>query len=329
MMTIRPFEYTNDDYELLAQVERAAWSGYPDTVKEWKHRDAIRDPGALFYRYLVALDGNIVGSGLCCETWWSKRPGKFQVSCSVRPDFRRQGIGTALYDYLTGRLAEHEPAILVCRSREDQADGLRFLAKRGFRQVMRCPISRIDVARFDAARFADAARRVQTRGVEIMSLAHLAAANREWKWKLWDLTWELSQDVPSSDPPTRQTFERFEVRWLGAPGFNPEAQFIAFDGNRWVGISSLWFPQGEPGKLYTGLTGVVHGYRRYGIATALKVRGITFAQQVGARIIQTDNEENNPMYRLNLRLGFEPQGAWLDFQKDLGTASRDDGAHLG
>jgi hypothetical protein len=49
----------------------------------------------------------------------------------------------------------------------------------------------------------------------------------------------------------------------------------------------------------------------------MKVRAIGFARQYGARVIETDNEENNPMFQLNLQLGFEPQPAWLDFEKQF------------
>jgi len=329
VMTIRPFEYTDADYKAFAAVERAIWPGYPDTVEEWMHRDGTREAGALFCRFLVEVDGSVVGSGLCCETWWSKMPGKYHVSCDVHPDSRRQGIGTALYDQLTDLLAEHEAATLVSRTKEDQADGLRFLTRRGFKQVMRSPISHLDIASFDAGRFADAMLRVAERGIEIVPLARVAATDPEWKYKLWDLTWELRRDVPSRDPLTRQTFESFEERSLGAPGFNADAHFIALDGDRWVGTSSLWVPQGEPDKLYTGLTGVRRSHRRQGIATAIKVRGIAFARLVGAKIIQTDNEENNPMYGLNLRLGFEPQPAWLDFQKELDSTTPGGGVGSG
>jgi hypothetical protein len=34
-------------------------------------------------------------------------------------------------------------------------------------------------------------------------------------------------------------------------------------------------------------------------------------------LIETYNEENNPMYALNLALGFKPQPAWLEFEKRL------------
>jgi GNAT superfamily N-acetyltransferase len=328
-MTIRPFEYTAADYEAFAAVKQAVWPEYPDTVGELRHQDETLEPGVLFCRFLVEVDGRVVGSGLYCEPWWSKRPGKYCVRCNVHPHFRRQGIGTALYDHLMDLLARHEPTILVSDTREDQADGLRFLTARGFKQVMRSPVSHLEVASFDAGRFADTGLRVEERGIEIMALARVARTDPEWKHKLWDLEWELLQDVPSPDPLTRQTFENFEERSLGAPGFNPEGQFIALDGDRWVGMSGLWMAPGDPDKLYTGLTGVVRSHRRQGIATAMKVQGIDFARQYGAKIIETDNEENNPMYWLNLRLGFEPQPAWLNFQKDMGSAMPDGGVDSG
>jgi hypothetical protein len=42
-----------------------------------------------------------------------------------------------------------------------------------------------------------------------------------------------------------------------------------------------------------------------------------FAQEIGAKFIETNNEEHNPMYQLNLQLGFQPQPADLDMEKVL------------
>ena len=67
---------------------------------------------------------------------------------------------------------------------------------------------------------------------------------------------------------------------------------------------------------------MARSHRRRGIATAIKVRSIRFAKDLGYRAIQTDNEENNPMYDLNLRLGFRPTKAWLQFRMEVRRISR-------
>ncbi len=48
---------------------------------------------------------------------------------------------------------------------------------------------------------------------------------------------------------------------------------------------------------------------------ALKLSGFAYAREQGVRTIATDNEERNPMYAINLKLGFEPRPAWLAFTK--------------
>jgi GNAT superfamily N-acetyltransferase len=317
MITIRPFEPADAEYEAFVALQLAVWPEYRDTVDEWKHRDRTRDASVFFERYVVERQGELVASGLCCEPWWSLKPGKYYVNVDVHPEHRRQGIGTSLYDYLVDRLSEYKPTKLVSHTQEDRADGIRFLEKRGFQQVMRYPVSHLDVQGFDPKRYASKLARVEESGIDILPLSKVAEADGGWKRKLWDLEWELVQDVPSPDPLTRQSFELFQERVLGYPGFDADAWFIALADDQWVGMSNLWIPQGDREKLYTGLTGVVRSHRRRGVATAMKVRGIEFARQWSARIIETDNEENNPMFFLNLDLGFEPQPAMLDFEKEI------------
>jgi len=70
-------------------------------------------------------------------------------------------------------------------------------------------------------------------------------------------------------------------------------------------------------SLETGLTGVRREYRRRGLATALKSQNIEKAKILGTKQIQTSNEESNPMFQLNLRLGFVAQPADVDWKKTL------------
>lgn len=317
MFTIRPFQKTDSDYRGVMAVENTVWPDFPRTVEEWKHRDATRDPQYLFRRFVVEAQGEMVALGIYCEPWWSFKPGKFHMEVSVLPDYRRRGIGAALYEKFIADLAERKPAVLTSWSRENQVEGIRFLTKRGFEQVMRAPISLLEVTSFDPAPFSAYPRRVAEQNIEIRPLSEIAAVDPDWKRKFWELDWELSQDVPSPDPITMTSFDVYEKDLYGSPNFTPEAQFIALDGKQWVGMSGLWRSQADSHMLHTGLTGVVRSHRRRGIAIAMKLRGIDFARRYGARTIETDNEEGNPMFQINLRLGFEPQPALLDFEKRL------------
>ena len=47
---------------------------------------------------------------------------------------------------------------------------------------------------------------------------------------------------------------------------------------------------------------------------ALKVAGIQSLRQMGYRWLQTDNDETNPMYQINLQLGFKVVWHWRQFR---------------
>jgi hypothetical protein len=47
----------------------------------------------------------------------------------------------------------------------------------------------------------------------------------------------------------------------------------------------------------------------------LKAKSIENARRQGVATIHTENEENNPMYQINARLGFRYKTAPLSFEK--------------
>lgn len=319
--TVRPFQESEADYGALTALQNAVWPDFPSTVEEWRHRDETRDPRYLFCRFVAEVQGRMVAVGHYCEPWWSMEPGKYHLEIDVHPDSRRRGIGSALYDRFMADLAESQPTKLTANTRENQVEAVQFLTRRGFKPVMRAPVSYLDVASFDPAPFAAYPAAVREQNIVVRPLSEITPVDPDWKRKFWELEWELLQDVPTPEPLTKMPLEVFERRTFESPNFVPEAQYIALDGDEWVGMSGLWRSEAAPHMLYTGLTGVVRSHRRRGIAMALKLRAIHFAGQYGATTIETDNEEGNPMYQINLKLGFEPQPAWVDFEKKLGEAT--------
>ena len=321
-MTIRPFNYSDTDYQAICDVSNAVWPDRPSVPQGTKENDKRRDPKYYFQRLVVEKDEGIVASAIYGESDWTHVPGKFFVRMQVHPDHQRQGIGTTLYDRIMSDLAERSPTIFESHAREDRPQGMNFLEKRGYNRTLKEQMSELAVADFDPEPFAWTAGLTEKTGVEIRTVAELVAAGVEWEREMWELEYELLQDVPTDDPVTKQPFERW-VDWHTHPSFVPEAYFIAIRDGRFVGVTSLWQSMAEKDMLHTELTAVVRDLRRKGIATALKVRAIKFARERGARAIKTENEENNPMYDLNVRLGFRPIPAWWTYRLELNTTNGD------
>lgn len=326
---IRRFDYGDADYEALVAVCNAIEPERPSSVPAYRHWDDNRESQYHFRRYLAELDGQVVAFAATGHTAWSYQPHKFFVNVQVLPEHQEKGIGGRLYDHLLAHLEPRQPRKLVSNTREHRTGAVRFLEKRGFRQVMRIPVSRLDPATFDNERFEEKVQRVLASGITIKTLREVSEQDPDWMQKLYDLEWECVQDVPSTDPFTRRSFETFEKALLQSPNLLPDAWFIAVDGDRWVGLSVLWRNLVTDKLLETGLTGVVRSHRRRGIATAMKVRAIEYAQAHGNPSIDTDNEENNPMFQLNLQLGFVPQPAHLEFEKSLTGDSPKDASSNG
>jgi GNAT superfamily N-acetyltransferase len=307
------------DYEATAEIWTANWPEYPKTAEMYRYSAGERSEKSVFSRLIAEDGGGIVGTGYFREESDNVATGKFLLYAQVRPERQEEGVGSALFDALVGGVDEHRPQILSSFTREDHEVARAFLEKRGFRVSMKEQDSELDLTTWDASRFAGVAEKVRKSGIEILPASELAERDPDWQRKAWELHGEIIPDVPDDDTLVNEPFEVFR-KSFDHPDFIPEGYFLALDGDRWIGMSSVWNRRNKPGELYTRLTGVVRDYRRRGVATALKVRAHEFARSSGAETIVTDNEENNPMYGLNVMLGFRPTKAWLQFRKELGAS---------
>jgi len=98
----------------------------------------------------------------------------------------------------------------------------------------------------------------------------------------------------------------------------PEAYFIASDGSRFVGLTSLFRLDKEPRSLFQALTSVTRDRRGRGIAMALKLKGIEYARKNNYDRIKTMNDSDNaPMLAVNNKLGFKRRVGWITMEKNL------------
>ena len=317
MLNIRPFDWSDEDYGALIDINNAIYPDELDLPELLRHRDDARDKNYLLDRVVAEEDGKPIGTASFGESMWTPVPGKFWIYIQVHPDHQKQGVGTAIYDHIIETLREKEPTILDSWLREDKTAAVSFLTKRGYKQVMRGQNSRITLAEFDPSTYTDVVERVRESGIRIVPLEVLKKEDADWRRKLYELDWVLSLDVPEIDEPKKREFEVYCKQTFEKPTFFPEGFFVALDGDEYVGVSMLELNLADRTKLQTDLTGVIRSHRRRGIATALKVHALSKARATDAQFVDTDNEENNPMYTLNVKLGFKPTPGWVHMRNEL------------
>jgi GNAT superfamily N-acetyltransferase len=311
---------TPADYPGLVAVGKASYPDYAETVEEWRHWDKTWDHDKYFKLRVVAEDsGRIVGYGQVNHMRWAFVPTKYRIDITVLPGDRGRGHGTALYDELAMAVRERGARALASAAKESMADGVRFLTKRGYREVKRDWESRLFVKGFDFARFATADDRVTKQGIRIVTLADEMQRDPEALHKAFELNEDCRMDVPHVDPPTRHTFDEFRRDDVDAPNALLDAFFIAIDREgRYLGVSNLYRSLDDPTFLWQGLTGVRREARGRGIAMALKLRTVRYAIDGGIEHIKTWNDvKNKPMLAINEAMGFARQPAWVSYEKDL------------
>jgi GNAT superfamily N-acetyltransferase len=311
---IRPYQV--EDAPALVALNNLLEPDYPQTESEFRWQEENREARCKWSRWVAVADGVVIGAGEYSQWAFMYHPQKFNVEIGVHPEHRGQGIGAALYETVTSALEPHNPILLRTAVREDRPVAMRFAIKRGYVEAMREWESRLDVAAFDPAPFRERQERFAAGDIRICTVAELAAdPNRDRK--LYDMEAALEADVPSTDVHTPRPFEEWVKRTFENPSFIPEAWFIAVDGDQYVGCTAL--SRIEAGtRLETGLTGVLRSHRRRGIALALKLRAIEYAQSVGSPEIITWNATTNEgMLSINVALGFARQPAWIEYEKPL------------
>lgn len=315
---IRSFDGSDEDYETIAAVWNAAFPDEPTNAETRRHHDEHLRKQFLFERLVGEMDGTPVLNAYYGEDEWSHHPGKYRLGIQVVPEYRRMGLGAAAYDYIWDQIKDRDPAptLLACHAREDDEGSMRFVEKRGFAVAQRNQFSMLDVKTFDPEPFRGVLEKVDASEVAIRSFGELMAEDPEALHKAYEAGWEFLQDVPFPEPIQKWPFDQYLSEVEGPWGM-PKSWFIAVDRGRYVGMSQLWRIPAQPKRLQTGLTGVSRTHRRRGLATALKVRAISGAKEKGFETIRTDNEESNPMYLLNVKLGFKPIPSWLAYRSEL------------
>lgn len=194
---------------------------------------------------------------------------------------------------------------------EDWAAQREVLEERGYAAGMRFQTSKLEVEGRDW-------EVTGPEGVTVMTMGEMLARDGEAGLRrVYEGFLEIEADVPGPDEDYAEIpWDEYLERELATPQFH-ETVLLAYEGEAFFGMSELKPNEVHPEWAATGLTGVVRAGRRRGIARYLKVLTLRRAQALGVKTVWTDNEENNPMLRLNAELGFAPWFTWIAYKKEL------------
>ncbi len=313
MFHIRPFNFSDADYANCVQLRNSIYSDTPTTVDIWKNNDQIR-PENLCYHFFVAegADGQIVGMAQCAKT--NAESGTFSLGLIGRDESWHNGVMGELLTWVKQAAPQVQVNGLVQKIQESDEPKLSFLKSQGFQQIMRYPLSALDVNGFDPDRFTDKLKLVEQSGIRVSQLPAGWENDPHWQKLVHDVDWKLMLDVPHHEPRIKDSLEQFIKNELLHPNGMPDSYFLAWDGEKPVGLTCFIKRGGRTQTVSTALTGVLRSHRRMGVATALKVHSIRYARSIGCHTILTKNAETNPMYQINVSLGFEAKPAWLDMK---------------
>jgi len=219
-----------------------------------------------------------------------------QGDVAVVPACRRRGIGSALFADISQRARALGKAEIQGEVQEADAESQAYFERRGFVRVggEKALVLELDEVEPPEVDPPDGVR-IVTRAEEPDRLDEMYA-----------LALHADEDIPGSTGS--QSYELWRANDIDRPNTPPELCFLALAGDEVIGYAVL---QDSRERAFHGLTVTRRDWRRRGVASALKRAEIAAAKRAGFERLLTESEERNePMRRLNEKLGYVPAPEW-------------------
>ena len=261
--------------------------------------------------------GQVVGYGECQRPFWSDQLNTYAIFIAVDPEWQRKGIGQALFTAVAPFAAEQNATKLRTDCKEDDPGAIRFLEKSGFTQIGIRFEAALDIPAFNDLPFRIAEDQATIAGYEIITLADARQTDPDADLHLYEVFAATIVDVPfPGEDRAKPNYDNFRAQLLDAPNADPKAIFIARQGERMVGMTSLEL---LPNAIaITGMTGVLREHRGHNLAMAMKLASFRYLKAHGFTEARTHNDTANPpILALNKKLGYRPLPGWLVWEKAL------------
>ena len=321
MIEIKKFTATDKEFEELARIDNLVNHDcicHPDDDKDdWKLRDKslIRD------RLLLYNNDVLIG-----VLYYSQGRDENNRTCfytlNLDPNYNQKGYRELLYNKMLEVVKKFNCNKLLTSiyDHPNYKEHQKLLIKEKFKLAQTNREYSCDIRKVDIKKYQPLIQKLESEGIFFYDSKDEMLDWPDHYKKLEELEWTYAQDfpIPKGVKQTRVPFDQFMKNCLNFYKNAYGVDMVAVKDKQYIGSTDIEvYPKAEPHKGWTGGLGVLKEFRRRGIATALKIKAIEALLKKGVTEVRTDNEENNPMYKINVELGFKPVPFSLDYMKEI------------
>ena len=325
MIKIKKFLATKTEFKEIARIDNMvnhdSISHPDDDQNSWeiKDKNLIRDR-------LLLYDNKILIGVLFYSQGRDYNNKTAFFTTHLNPDYNYNGYRKLLYKQMIKEVEVFEcnKVHTTIYDHPNYIEHKKLLIKENFQLVQTNREYSCDITKVDTKKYHPLIEKLESEGIKFYdskeNMRHDANTFPNHYEKLEELIWTYDQDmpIPKGIKHTRPPFEHFMKESLNFEDNYYGIEIVAVLNGEYIGSTDIEvYPKAEPYKGWTGGLGVLKKYRRKGIATALKIKAIEGLLKKGITEVRTDNEKNNPMYKINVKLGFIPVPFSLDYMKKI------------
>ena len=316
MIQIKSFKATDYEFKELARIDNLVNHDSISDPNEDKNDWKIRDKSKIRDRILLYKNNTLIG-----VIYYSQGRDKNNKICfytlHLDPAFNNFGYREMLFKELLKKVKLFNCNLLHTSiyDHPNYNEHKKLLIKKGFKLVQTNREYSCDIKNVKIKKYQPLLDKLESKGIHFYDSRNEMKNFPNHYKKLDELIWAYDQDMPIPEgihherPPFKQVMKMqmdFEENSYGT-------EIVAVKNHEYIGSTDIHVYKSEPHKGWTGGLGVLKKFRRQGIATALKIKAIETLLKKGITEVRTDNEENNPMYKINVELGFNPVPFSLDY----------------
>ena len=321
MIQIKKFTATDQEFIEIARIRNLINHDSIDHPDEDKNDWAIRDKSLIRNRLLLYNNNKLIGLLYYTQGRDENSQTSF-FNIVIDPQHHNNGYRELLYQEMLNEIKGFKCNKLFSNIYEhpNYKNHQNLLINHNFKLAQTNREYSCDIRQINTQKYKTLIDKLESEGINFYDSRDEMQEFSNHFQKLEKLEWILDQDIPHPDglKPTRMPFEQWKKMVLDFYQNAYGVDIIAVKDGQYIGSTDIEvYPKSEPHKGWTGGLGVIREFRRKGIATALKIKAIEALLKKGITEIRTDNEENNPMYKINVALGFKPVPFSLEYMKEI------------